>query len=83
MVITEGREGGEGDVMKDSDNLISDPVYQTAGSKNNDDSEEDEESPSQRGSSWNGRSGEQESFFKTKIADIDIVVPIPGQRKRR
>lgn len=22
-------------------------------------------------------------FFKTKIADIDIVVPIPGQRKRR
>lgn len=22
-------------------------------------------------------------FFKTKIADIDIVVPIPGQRKKR
>jgi hypothetical protein len=80
--------------MCDPENLISDSVFQqhgdatgssgtnnrhgrNASSRGGDDSSEDD--LERMGYSTVGG----DLFLKTKIADINIVVPVPSQRKRR
>uniref|UniRef100_A0A7S3HIT3 B-related factor 1 n=1 Tax=Spumella elongata TaxID=89044 RepID=A0A7S3HIT3_9STRA len=64
-------EGGRNDVLGNVDNLEADEVYNKNGGYSSDED-----------NNWYG-TRPQNAFFRTKIADINITVPVPGLKRRR